>query len=317
MSVVDELGTICTHVDISGFGLRDCVVLGHRFEYERPRTPQAMESWVIWSTLDAAGGSAIHYLFGHAGWLSGVWVTADRTLHVTDLEGALYVQPLASCSGTAWTPTMTFPERTYLHGIWGLGDDELFIWASDRQSAFVLRGSGTSWQRQPGPPFEIAVLRGSSPVHLIAGGTTGELARWDGSTWTVLPFEGGAAVTGIAVQDEDRFWVTIQSGSLFEGSAGGVIGRAETPGGAPLADVTVWHGDVWLAAEELGLMRLVPRTDQLEMVKPNIPVYRFDARQDLVMCCPAMIAATADGAVYHGGLVEAFAKAFEGIPPCW
>ena len=244
---VDDYGTICTHSEISGVSPEDCVVIGYRHEFERPMNPHEMESWVIWPTGDAGGNRIVSYPFGIVGWLSGVWLSPNRTVYVCDLEGKIYVYPLATLDAQAWTPAVTYPAGTFIHGIWGLDDDNVYAWAHDREGTFILHGSGASWTRRPSPDFEVILVRGSSPTHLLAAGSHGELARWDGSTWSEVPIEAGRSVSGMYVVDEDHFWLSSETGQLFEGSANGVSERARTPGFAPLADVTVWNGEVWLA----------------------------------------------------------------------
>ncbi|MGE0399465.1 MAG: hypothetical protein AB7T06_22315 [Kofleriaceae bacterium] len=313
---VDDFGTTSTHGAISGFGLRECVMLGHRAEYERPRLPYQMESWVIFSTLDRQGEPLIEYPFGAVAWFSDVHVTRGRSLYVTDLEGKLYMYPLSNCTGRTWVPAVSFPQGTFLHGVWSVDDDHVYIWANDATEHFLFAGSGTHWTRMIGPPFEVTIVRGDAPDHLVAGGTHGELARWDGKRWTRLPMEARTSVTGIAVVDDSMFWVTTRAGQLFEGNNKRVSERLRTPG-APLRDVAVWRNRVWLAGADDGLLRLREHGNELEDVKPNVPVFQFDSRGELLMCCPDLLAATTDAVTYLGTAAGMFAKARGAVPPHW
>jgi hypothetical protein len=279
--------------------------------------PRAMESWVIWPTEDEAGARIVAYPFGVVGWLSGVWMSPSRTVYVCDLEGKVYAYPQSSLNAQPWTPVLTLPTESFIHGIWGLDDENVYAWAQGREGPFLLHGSGSSWARQPSPDFEVTLVRGSSPDHLLALGSRGELARWDGAAWSKLPHKLGAQASGVYVVDKQRYWVCSESGQLLEGRGDTLSERARAPGSAPLADVTVWKGEVWLAGRELGLMKVVDGSSELEVVKPNINVTMFDSRAELLMCCPAMVATTQDGAAYRGQLMRNFAQARAAIPPDW
>jgi len=79
----------------------------------------------------------------------------------------------------------------------------------------------------------------------------------------------------------------------------------------------MWNGAVWLAGRDLGLMKLVESTSELEVVKPNIDCTMFDARGDLLMACPAMIASTKDGVAFRGDGMGDFGRSRGAIPSDW
>ena len=310
---VDDFGTVLFHSDVSGFSAKSCVVLGHRHEYEKAMLPAEMESWVIWLTKDSAESGRVEFPFGCVGWLSGIWLAPGGMLYVCDLKGSIYALPLQTCREQPWKPAASFPKGTYLHGLWGLQDDHVLCWATDKQGAFLLRGSGANWERSSCPEMEVILVRGTSPDSLVAAGNYGDLFCWNGKTWTDVTWE-RESISGLHVVDEGRFWLTTESGKLFEGSPAGLERRAELVSGG-LQDVTLWHGDIWVAGGDWGLMRLEGGT--LVTVKDNIPATRFDARGDLMMCCPSMIASTQDGAAWRGDLMGDFARMRGAIAPDW
>src|SRR5690349_19687187 len=114
-------------------------------------------------------------------------------------------------------------------------------------------------------PGEILVMHGVAPDLVYAAGRNGLFARWDGSRWTKVGIP-DVGIYGVWVVSEDEMYAVGTGGRLLQGSTqswGEVLSGAD-----PLLGVVKWKGEVWIAAEERGVLKLVGAT--LVPVKPNI-----------------------------------------------
>ena len=72
-----------------------------------------------------------------------------------------------------------------------------------------------------------------------------------------------------------------------------------------------------MAGGDAGLLRLVERTQQLEVVKPNVDTTQFDSRENLLMACQGMVVSTADGKKFQSVGSGSFLRFRSRSPPMW
>jgi hypothetical protein len=79
----DQYGTHFEYIAVSGRSQDDCCVIGYRAPIERPFSPFALESWVVWFRDTA------RFLFGVEGWLTGIWRSPAGELYVAEKRATL------------------------------------------------------------------------------------------------------------------------------------------------------------------------------------------------------------------------------------
>lgn len=195
-------------------------------------------------------------------------------------------------------------------GIWGLDERHIYVWgirrpASGDKVPALARFDGTSWLDMATPSFFITKMHGLSP-DLIYGAGRGGMARWDGRGWNELPMPTGEILSDVFVAGPDEIYATGHSGSLLEGTANGWGVIARTPDDRlPYACVAKFAGELFVGGGPLGLFRRVGKTDQLELIKPNIQATGFEVRGGaLIITAPTKIVGTADGLKFQSTVVD-------------
>ena len=306
----DEFGTQYEYIAVSGRAQDDCCVLGYRAPYEQPFSPFTLESWAIFSDH-----GTFSFLFGVEGWLTGLWRSPRGELYVANNGGMVHLCRKLE-DGQDLNAWQRMPVDLQPLGIWGLPDGPVYVWGRKGADTVLHAFDGKSWNPMP-CPGAMSQLHGLAPDRLYAGGYEGLLASWDGRTWTRHPLETRANLTGLSMVSEDEIWATTEGGELLEGSRHGWAVRARAPEGEPLFDVARWQGDLWVAGGDAGLLRLVDKTQELEVVKPTADATTFDARQSLLMVCQGMVAATADGKRFQSVGSGSFLRFRSKFPPMW
>ncbi len=312
MAGPDDFGTQYQYVQVSGSSVRDCCILGYRSPIEQPFSVYEQESWVIWSE-----GDTFHFLVGSTDWLAGLWRVQDGPLYVADQRNRVLRRCAKVENGQSAKGWEMLKLDLHPVGVWGLPDGPLFVWGWEDEKMQLRSFDGKKWKKLPAPAT-ISRLQGTAPDQLWAAGEEGLLARFDGRGWTEQSVDTEENFTGLAVVSKDEIWATTEGGELFEGSADGWARRARSPKkGEPLLDVASWKGSIWVAGGEAGLLRLVGKKNRLEVVKPNIDGSALDAREDLLIACPGIIAGTPDGKDYDGVGDPTFLENRGSKPPMW
>jgi hypothetical protein len=283
----------------SGPSFDDCYYLGRRYESDRGWHPDDCEWWVMFNRPGPANATTVGIQYGTTRWFPDIWRSPAGVAYVADMEGEVHINPdlTAPDSPLRWT-VHKFP--VVIIGVWGLDDTCVFAWGSTHnQGCRVYRWDGATWHELPRPMFEVLSLHGVAPDLIYAGGTVGDpMARWNGRDWDFYPIPAHENITSVHVVSADEVYATGHHGSLLRGSASGWSTIAQRP--PVLHAVAKWHDDLWIAGGQAGLLRLVPSTFDLEVVKPNLRATAFDARQDLVITCDGVIFGTTDGASFSG-----------------
>jgi hypothetical protein len=295
----------------SGLSLFDCSWLGQRFDKARGFSPYLSESWVMRFGPDETpdGMHQQHVDYGIQGWFTMLWRAPSGNTYVADANNRVIVA--RDAEQKVWD---FYPLPFIVSGIWGLDDNAVFAWGVDGTAPRLFRWDGAAWTEMPSPG-DIMRMHGLALDRIYAVGNDGLLARWDGTTWhrATVPTKG--VLTGIRVVGAEECWASGQDGSLYTETATGW--REHARAALPLHDVASFAGDVWVAGGSLGLMRVVPGTQELEVVKPNIEALSLDARGCLLATASNLIAGTTDGKVFRAAGIGKLAEMTASRKPRW
>lgn len=254
--------------------------------------------------------------------MTGIWRSPAGTVYATDADmGGLYVfQDIMDTNRPS--------DRVKLNGVtpegvWGLSDDCVFVWGTrmdaDRKKTYpVFRFDGSAWNELAPLPHPTNRIHGVSPDVIYACGWHGMIAKWNGGGWQEFPAPTREIVTGIHVESHDELYAVTNDGQLLEGSASGWDYSASNPLGAtPFSSVAKFAGEVFVAANELGLMRRVSGGGALEVFKPKVTGVHMEARESLIVTCDNIVAGTFDGQDFKGAAKNQLAllTANKPIPP--
>ena len=288
----------------SGSSFRACHFLLYRFDSRYGFKPEMGESWIFQNVETTA-----HALRGQLGWYTGLWRSATGKVYVAYSIGQVLVNPDPEPRAAPWRED---PVPGTLAGIWGLDDECVFTWGLRSGANVLYRFDGRTWTELPAPG-EILAMHGMAPDLVYAVGRDGLVARWDGRGWTKVVTPGRGVLTDVCVVGEDEMYAVGSGGQLLQGS---IHGWAEVLNGSgPLFGVAKWKEEVWVAAEEQGVMKLA--APKLVPMKPNIKATGLDARGDLLVSSPAVVAGTADGTAYLGARAENAAELIARVPAAW
>jgi len=297
-----KIGHILGHA--SGTSIGACHFLALRFDDRHGFKPDSGESWI----LQKVGGTT-HLLRGGLGWYTGLWRSPSGKVHVASSAGEVHVNPDPEPRAAPWRVDRL---AGTLSGIWGLSDDLVFTWGLRGPGTVMYRYDGARWE-EIDSPGEVVGMGGLSPKLIYAVGVNGLIARWDGSRWTKAPPVARGVLSDVFVASDDEMYAVGPSKQLLQGSVHGWTEMLEGPG--PMFGVVKWRGEVWVGAAEHGLMKL--EGSKLASVKPNIKAEKLDARADLLVSSPGMIAGTADGSAYTATQVPLVEKLLQGHKPAW
>ena len=288
----------------SGSSLQACHYILHRFDGRYGFNPELGESWICQKV-----GNITHALRGQLGWYTGLWRSATGKAYVSYSIGQVLVNQDPQPRAAPWRED---PVPGTLSGIWGLDDECVFTWGVRGGAGILYRFDGRTWSELPAPG-EISTMHGVAPDLVYAVLRGGLVARWDGTRWTNVVIPGSTLPMDVCVVGEDEMYAVGSGGQLLQGST---RGWAEVVNGAgPLYSVAKWKGEVWVAAEDRGILKLAG--PNLVPVKPNIKATGFDARGDLLVSSRAAVAGTADGTAYFGTTATAAGKLIAHVPAAW
>ncbi len=199
-----------------------------------------------------------------------------------------------------------------LTGIWGLDDECVFTWGVKGGVGVLYRFDGRAWSEMPAPG-EIGAMHGIARDRVYAVGRDGFFARWDGSRWTNVETPERGPLMDVFVAGEDEMYAVGSGGQLLRGSTRGWDELLR--GAAPLWGVAKWKGEVWVAGEKRGILKLAGST--LVPVKPTLKATALDARGELLVSSRDVVAGTADGAAYFGINAARAAKTIAHVSAAW
>lgn len=312
----DDFGTVYRYDSISGLALGRCAFLAYRTEPEIGLDPRRMESWVVLPSdnFTEDGERLIAVELGITGFLTGLFYTESDTVYASEMHGRLYVRRQDG-GRPRWTVTDA-GDKVELHGVWGLSDELIYVWGRDawRPRLWVLNGG--QLVAMPAPPARTTIIRGLRHDMLFAAGPHGFLARWDGSTWRRVRLSTLRNVTGLALVDDDTYWLTTDNGKLFEGSSHGWAVRAEHEG--PLYDVASCAGGVWLAAGLMGLLKLQGTANKLAVVASSPSPIGLMGGTELLALSPQHLATLSPPSMVSGRLCRnALRELRAAMKPSW
>jgi hypothetical protein len=295
----------CSVRDASGPSLSTCHFLLSRYDERFGFKPDSGESWIY--QKDATGS---HALRGQGGWYTGLWRSAAGKVYVAFSVGQVLVNPDPRPRVAPWRED---PVPGVLSGVWGLHDECVFVWGIRGGKNVVYRFDGSKWEELPSPPGEILAMHGIAPDLVYAVGRGDLLAHWNGKTWRKVVSPARGVLVDVFVASESEMYAVGSNKQLLQGSVHGWTEVLEGPGS--LYAVAKWKGDVWVGAADHGLMKLDGA--KLLPVKPNIKARRLDARDELLISSPDMIAGTKDGLTYTAVRAPFLAGAIEKVPFAW
>ncbi len=258
---------------------------------------------------------SIHLDLGLQGYITGVWFSPTGATYVVTFDGTLYTRGPAEEAAYGGWRRVDFGREVELHGIWGIDDNDVYVWGRDAWRPLMWHLSRGAITAMPAPPGRTTIVRGLGPELLYAAGDGGFVARWDGSTWARIRLPLSRPVTGLYVGNIDDVWLTTDNGKLFEGTSHGWALRLQLD--APLYDVGRWRGAVWVAAGRRGLFRLVDRRDELAPVAPDIGAIALDTRGDLLALSEDCLASSSDGSEFTVTCRDVLLQEREAEAPLW
>jgi hypothetical protein len=152
-------------------------------------------------------------------------------------------------------------------------------------------------------------MHGCAPDCIYAA-AQGAVYLWNGKTWRQV-LGAQQVFAGVWAATPDEIYAVGRSGLLFDGSANGFVERARWNG--PLIGVAKWRDELWLGGEEAGLLKLAPRSREIQVVKPNIKARHLDARDSLLMSMDSQAIASVDGKTFIGTM-DTFAEMTKDLP---
>lgn len=307
---------VTAYYSASGRSHDNCCFLGQVYNKEGGYKPREGECWIIAAKPD---GDKVNFdlPLGSGDWLTSLWLSDSGTLYVADAHQHVFRNTrIMKERGLKPDSFESFAVGASLSGIWGLSDDCVFTWGQRYDNTWeypVFRWDGKAWTELPSPGFKVLSMHGLAPDFVYAAGHDGGIASWDGTAWKRWAVPEPETFTSIFVASDDQMYAVGVNNSVLEGSRAGWGKIAQGPAyPVPLSAVARWKGELWIGAGTFGLLRRVGTTNQLEVVKPNIHAIGFDARHNLVISCPDLIASTADGVNFRGTGKGMLLKAREG-----
>lgn len=284
---------------VSGFSLEDAHFIGTRWD---PTVEGAADQLVI--RAHSSGYESLISLQSCA----DLWRSAS---------GAVYA---AAGPRIVWTtkgaheaaPWHTFDCPT-VAGIWGLDDANVFALPRGLATDYYFRFDGRAWSRHDAPGT-IHRMDGKRSDALVAVGSAGLIAYWEGRSWRVHATETRGVFLDVHVVSDDEMYAVHDSGQLWQGSVYGWTVRHESAAGS-LSCVAKWRDRVWVGTSDQGLCVLDGTS--LVPVKPNIRPRRMDARRDLLMYQSEMVVATSDGERFRAIQPRTVQTLYQGIAPRW
>lgn len=286
---------------VSGFSMEDAYFIALRYWHPGGFDPTESESWIC-------RGSPRPHQHGGAGWKTGVWQSRSGQVFVSTSEGYIFRNPDPVGGGIWDYERVPFS----LSGVWGLSDDNVFVWGLTAEAPAMAHFNGQRWTAIDAPSKESLVggMHGISRSMIYAVGGQGLIARWNSSEgWDVMKSPVDEMLTGVWIESENEMYATGEC--ILHGSIHGWV--EGIPGETQLTAVAKWRGKVYVAATEAGLACL--ESDSLSVVKANVKAQYLDARGDLLVSSPEWVVGSKDGRDFTGVPATVVAPALDRVRP--
>lgn len=296
MEHIDDLR--CIYQFASGASFRDCVFLGHRYLDSCGDGPDESDYWTLGTREDGPDNTATWIFFSCKNYLTDIWRSLGGTVFVTDAtQQALHqYDDIFKVDIAPDDYELDF----YPEGLWGLSDEQVFVWGSRAgaapgqiESVAAMFGGG-SGEELPLPGKPIASMHGLEGGPVYAVGFDGFCAWWDGAAWHPVEVPTQEQLTNVFVVSSEEVYATGRQGSVFQGNGRGFKRIHSLVGGMPANAVAMFNGELYLAGGAQGLFRRAA-SGGFDCIKPNVKATWFDARGHLVITCDDCIVGTSDG----------------------
>ena len=288
--------------DASGPGAHDFHVLVHRIDTADPECP---------------GESLVVHRKGT--WMSSVVKTVGRYMDLWRSPGGTVFVSGGDCIHWSSNPIQGGGEwnhhrNIYSLGVWGLDDHFVLTWG-DVNGEKMFRFDGINWHEIDAPGW-VMDLHGVRPDLIVAGCTQGNIARFDGKDWQVMPSElTGKDFTAVHVVSESEMYAILGHNQVWAGSVDGWSPVTEIHVGDPFQGIAKWKDKVWVADCYKGLSVL--EGSELTVAKPNLLTHSLDMRENLLITHDNGVSNTEDGGKFFGLRLNKIIDMLESERPGW
>lgn len=313
---------VCQYRKASGISFNDCVILGRRFPDETGPESTECDFWILVNQPEAGDSTNTFAPWTFRSFVTDIWRAPSGVVYATDADlGGLY--RFADIMDQSTPSTKIRLNDVSPEGLWGLDDDNLFVWGSRRTEDrnlhhLVFRWDGATWHELPPLPHAVVAIHGSAPDLAYAVGYQGLVARWDGSAWSTFEAPTDAIVSDVHVESPEELYAVTYAGELLEGDGKQwVLGGTNPHGAAPFSGVAKFQGEVYIGANGLGVMKRAPGGGGVIDFKQNIPATALEVRDNLIFTTDEVIVGTSDGERFKGAAKGSFGRHTAGkpIPP--
>ncbi len=291
---------VCQLRSASGRSNGDCVMLGRRFRDDLGPRAEQRDFWILVNEPVSENEWMTYAFWSFRSFVTGIWRAPSGKVYATDADlGGFYLfHDIKDLQRGA--------EHVKLHdvapeGVWGLADDCIFVWGTRvderRQKTYpVFKYDGTQWRELPPLPCPTNRIHGVSEDVIYASGWHGMVAKWDGSAWQRISVPTSTIVTDIYVDSGDEIYAVTNDGVLLEGSASDWgVGGSNPLGATPFSSVAKFRGEVYIGANDVGLMKRASAGGAVEEFKPKLGAVHIEARDNLIITCDNRVAGSLDG----------------------
>ena len=312
----------CQLRQVSGKSPKDCVILGRRFSSEVGPVSTECDYWILANVAESESVTTTYAIWSFRSFITGIWRSPAETVYATDADlGGLYM--FRDVRDTSTPPTRIELGDVSPEGIWGLNDDCIFVWGTRRDAQrqlhhLVFQYDGAGWRELPALSRPCVSIHGVAPDLAYAVGYHGLVARWDGRAWTDLPTPTQAVVSDVHVESPDELYAVTLDGELLEGSGSGLDYGGRNPiGASPFSSVAKFEGEVYIGANDVGLMKRAPGGASVVEFKPNIGAVHMEKREALLIACDTRVCGSVDGQNFFSTARDKFPALTAGkpIPP--
>ena len=289
----------CEYYAASGTDFLDCLVLGRRVDEIDGFRAHRSESWICRTEPTGDGGFEFIPEWSSETPFTGAWRSPTGACFVSGMELLFHPNPRALPRGSGWR-IVNLPAPFVADGVWGLHEDDVYVWASRWEGApGLFRWTGGDLRPMPAPPFPIHAFHGVTWDCLFAAGPSGAIARWDGHTWHEVHSPTGESLVDLCAVSREEIWAVGTGGHLLQGCVDDWSVVAQGPrfesidSPIPLRAVAKWGQDIWVGLGDYGLWRRAGAA--LVSIKPEIRAISFDAREALLLCESRRVTETRNG----------------------
>lgn len=288
----------------SGLGSRACTCVGHRWNDEWPFGMDNGESFIVdFEEEKVFVGVQLPAHF------TGLWRSTTGVVHAAHIAGQVGTR-----RPDRWDHWDTVKLADAIYGVWGIDEEHVYAWGDSAGTPSMFRYDGSSWQQIAPTPGYVNAIHGIGEDLLMAVGSQGLIAHFDGNSWTKLSSPVRTALSSVFVVDRNEAYACSPCDqTVLEGSVNGwvTVLRHETP----VQGVAKHDGHVYVGAGNDGLFVL--ENAALRKVTSDLQAVKFDARGALLVSARARVAETSDGQGFTWHELDGFRDAVFDRDPCW